>query len=234
MVHLILSALLWVWNHWSFDQISRNNIARKQAAAAYQAGNYGQAAGQYTYLTRVGAAPDPALLLNLGHSCFGLRQYARARPYYEKLYQIGSPDLAAVAAVQLGVIACADRDSAAALSLFRQALLRNPENEPARYNYELIKRTWSGRLPTARPGKKAKPKTAVSRQQATSDSLKRAPAPTLVRSSLKTDKLSRFRNLNMTEAQARQMLDAMQDNDLPYSLARHRTRNGPSESGNQW
>lgn len=234
MIHLFLSALLWIWNHRSFDQISRNNIARKQAESAYQAGDYNRAAERYAYLAKLSAAPEPALLLDLGHSCFHLRQYTRAKAHYEKLRQLGSTNLAATAAVQLGVIACIEKDSASALALFQQALLQNPDNEPARYNFEFIKRTWSGRSPATLAGRKAKPRTAVSRQSAVADSLKRAPAPTLIRSAQKTDKLNRFRNLNMTEAQARQMLDAMQGDDLPYSLARHRNKANPSESDNQW
>ncbi len=234
MIHLFLSVLLWVWNHRSFDQISRNNIARKEAEAAYQAGNYRRAADRYTYLTHLNTTPDPALLLNLGHSCFRLNQYARAKVNYEKLRQVGNPGLTAIADVQLGIIACQEKDSATALTLFQQALLQNPDNEPARYNFELIKKFYSGRLPTRRSGRQSSPKTTASRQAVAPNQLKLDKAPVLVQSDQKKDKLNRFRNLNMTEAQARQILDAMQGDDLPYSLARQRTKAKEPDAGNQW
>ncbi|MBC8156442.1 MAG: tetratricopeptide repeat protein [Bacteroidetes bacterium] len=234
MIQLFLSVLVWVWSHRSFDDISRNNLARKDAEAAYQAGNYERAAERYTYLTRLGPLPEPALLLNLGHCHFRLNQYSRARPHYEKLRQVGNPDLSAMAAVQLGVIACQEKDSATALTLFQQAMLQNPDSEPARYNFELIKKLFSGQPLATQSGRKAKPKTASGRQPSAADQLKLTQAQTLTRSAQQNDKLNRFRNLAMTEAQARQILEAMQGNDLPYSLARHRGKTDESESGNKW
>lgn len=234
MIHLFLSAMLWVWNHRAFDTISHNNIARKEAEVAYQTGNYKRAAERYTYLARLNATPDPTLLLNLGHSCFRLNEYTRAKRHYEKLRQIGNSDLAAIAAVQLGVIACQERDSATALTLFEQALLQNPDNEPARYNFELISRVYTGQPPASQSGRKSKTKSTFGRQPSATDQLESIQAQALVQSARKDDKLNRFRNLNMTEAQARQVLDAMKGNDLPYSLARHRAKSDESEPGNKW
>lgn len=234
MIHLLLSALLWLWNQQSFDQISRNNIARKEAVKAYQQGQYATAAERYTFLNKLNADPDPALLLNLGHSCFQLHQYSKAQTYYKTIQKVGNAEQITVADVQLGVIACLQKDSATALSLFQHALLQNPDNEPARYNFELISQTFSGRLPNPQASHKPTPKPGAGRQPTAANELTTTQAKTLVRSSQKNDKLNRFRNLNMTEAQARQILDAMQSNDLPYSLARHRAKSHETTPGNAW
>ncbi len=234
MIHLFLSALLW-WQHRSLDQISRNNIARKEAEAAYKAANYARAAERYTFLTRIDSTPNPDLLLNLGHSCFRLNRYAPAKVQYERLRQIGNAEQVSIASVQLGIIACLEKDSATALNLFQQALLENSDNEPARHNFELIKRIWSGRTPTAGVAQRPKPNPAkVTVQRPTPAESKQAPAPTVAHSERKDDQLRRFRNLNMTEAQARQLLDAMQGDDLPYTLARHRAPARDAEPGNRW
>ena len=156
MVHLLFLVLSW-WQPRSLDRISRNNIARREAEAAYRAGRYAEAAKHYTFLTSVTPAPPPELLLNLGHSCFQMTQYELAKVQYERLRQVGSAPQTSIASVQLGIIACQEKDSATALDLFEQALLLNPDNEPARHNFELIKRTWSGRKPTATPKTTAQP-----------------------------------------------------------------------------
>lgn len=232
MIHLLFLALSW-WQPRSLDRISRNNIARREAEAAYQSGHYAQAVERYTFLTKITPSPPPELLLDLGHSCFRLNQYDTAKIQYERLRQVGNASQVSIASVQLGIIACLEKDSAMALNLFQQALLLNPDNEPARHNFELIKRTWSGRQPTAQAGRKTKSTLKTKEESAPAQS-KTAPAPTVAHSDRTDDELRRFRNLNMTEAQARQLLDAMQGDDLPYSLARYRKPSNETESGNRW
>ena len=232
MIHLLFLTLSW-WQANSLDRISRNNMARREAEAAYQSGHYARAAERYTFLTGVASTAPPDLLLDLGHSCFQLHQYRLAKVQYERLRQVGGARQVSIASVQLGIIACHEQDSATAVDLFRQALLLNPDNEPARHNFELIKRTWSGQKPTVQASRKPRATPKPTEGSASAPS-KTAPAPTVAHSDRKDDQLRRFRNLNMTEAQARQLLDAMQGDDLPYSLARHRKPANDAETGNRW
>ncbi|QJW90772.1 tetratricopeptide repeat protein [Spirosoma taeanense] len=228
MVYLFI--LLWLW--WSqpnsLIQISENNRARREAEAAYQAGNYGRALSLYAALSRTTTTIDPAVRLNLGHTYFQLKRYDKARPQYETLLRSDRPDLRTVAATQLGVMACLQGDSAAALLLFEQALLEDPNNEPARYDFELIKKQFSGKLPDPNQRQKSAKSRSASQSR---------PVGQQVEQSARQDELlRRFRRLNLSEEQAIQLLDAMQDDDLPYALTRSARRSNAKSTSrsNHW
>ena len=230
MIYLFITAWLWWNNLFLLNPISRNNQARQEAQTAYQTGNYQRALSLYAYLSRTTTTIDPAVRLNLGHTYFQLRQYAKAKPQYETLLQSDRPDLRTAAATQLGVLACLEGDSLRGLSLFERALLENPENEPARYNFELVKRYYSGKLPAHNPRQQA-----VARKPRMVN--KPRPAGGQVERSARQDELlRRFQRLNLSEEQALQLLDAMQSNDLPYALTQsaRRSRAKPAPEGNRW
>lgn len=225
MLYLMLIA----WLEWAtlgtVNRVSRNNQARQDAQAAYQAGRYEQALVLYQHLNRTAVPAEPAIRLDLGHTYFRLGQYGQARAQYETLLRTDRPELRTVATTQLGVIACVQRDTAAALRWFEQALLDDYTNEPARYNFELIKKQYHG----TPPAPTTRPKAA------------RRPRPTgrqVERSARQDDVLRRFSSLNMTEEQALQLLDAMQDNDLPYALTQaaqaRRPPAKPTPGGPRW
>ena len=227
MIYLFLVAWLW-WTE-PLNRISRNNRARQEAELAYRTEQYNRALTLYKYLIQSTSTIDPAVRLNLGHTYFQLKQYAHARPQYKLLLQSSRADLRTVAATQLGVIACLDRDSAAALGLFRQALLENADNEPARYNFELVKKRYSGKQRLNSPH----PQTA--RQPQLTD--KPQPAGGQVERSARRDELlRRFQQLNLSEEQALQLLNAMQQDDLPYALTRaaRQSKAKPTTTGNRW
>ncbi|MFD2569458.1 tetratricopeptide repeat protein [Spirosoma soli] len=230
MIYLFIVAWLW-WNEpLPMNQISQNNEARRQAEAAYRAGYYVQALTLYTYLSRVTTTIDPAVRLNLGHTYFQLKRYAKARPQYETLLRSDRPDLRTVAATQLGVMACLEGDSATALSLFEQALLENADNEPARYNFELVKKYYSGKMPSTNPHQKPskrKPQMVNKPQPSGGQQVER--------SARQDELLRRFQRMDLNEEQALQLLDAMQNDDLPYALTRSaRQSTKPAPSGNRW
>lgn len=228
MIYLLF--ITWLgWTDSFTDQISRNNRARQEAEVAYRAGRFDRALTLYAYLSQTTTTIDPAVRLNLGHTYFRLRQYDKAKPQYETLLRDRS-DLRTVAATQLGVMACFDRDSATALRLFRQALLEDADNEPARYNFELVKKRYSGKpLPMdvqeKRPARQPK---AVDKP--------RPGGGQVERSSRQDEILRRFGQLNLGEEQALQLLNAMQQDDLPYALTQsaRRLETGSAANGNRW
>lgn len=229
MVYAFLIAWLW-WTEPLTNQISRNNRARQEAEIAYRAGRFDRALTLYANLSRTTTTIDPAVRLNLGHTYFRLGQYANARTQYEILLRSDRRDLRTVAATQLGVMACFDRDTAKALTLFRQALLENADNEPARYNFELAKKRYSSKpLPVNSPPKQ------MARQPNAAN--KPRPAGGQVERSARQDELlRRFRQLNLSEEQALQLLNAMQQDDLPYALTQSARRSGtkPTANNNRW
>lgn len=229
MFYFFLAVRLW-WQPLPANQISHNNEARQGAEAAYQAGQYPRALMLYAHLSRTTTTIDPAVRLNLGHTYFQLKRFGKARPQYESLLRSDRPDLRTVAATQLGVMACLEGDSAAALTLFRQALLENADNEPARYNFELIKKRYSGNMPPA----KQQAGSATQKPQVVNTPRPAGSGP-VERSNRQDELLRRFARLNLTEAQAMQLLNAMQSDDLPYALtqsARRTTK--PALGNNRW
>ena len=227
MLYVFLVAWLW-WIEPLTNQISRSNQARREAERAYRAGEFNHALTLYAQLSRTTTTIDPAVRLNLGHTYFQLGQYARAKPQYETLLRSARPDLRTVAATQLGIMACFDRDSATALTLFRQALLENPDNEPARYNFELVKRWYSGKPLPAKKQPLTRQPPVVNKSRLTGRQVER--------SDRQDDLLRRFGQLNLSEEQALQLLNAMQQDDLPYALTRQARRTGtkPAANGNRW
>ncbi|QJD79366.1 tetratricopeptide repeat protein [Spirosoma rhododendri] len=227
MLYVMLLGWLW-WNDLPvLTQISRNNQARREAERAYQSAHYARAVQLYTQLSNIDAQDDPAIRLNLGHAYFKLGQYQRAKTQYEPLLHTDAPALRTVAATQLGVIACARRDSAGALTLFEQALLEDPANEAARYDYELIRTRFSNRLPNRnQPPKSATPKQINQPKPSSSQ---------VERSERQDERLRRFAKLNLNEEQALQLLDAMQTDDLPYALTRSARESAtPATTPSRW
>jgi hypothetical protein len=207
MTYLWLLFLAWFGNSPVLNRISQSNLARKEGQAAYRAGQYAHAIRAYSYLVDMSAA-DAATRLNLAHAYYQLDQLHKARLQYEVVSQSGSQNLVEQASVQLGVIACRQRDSAAALMHFRQALLHNPDNEAARYNFELLKLTYSGPKSTAsRSAQVARPQT-----QQTS-------AQEVAQSTRQQDILNRYRRADLNDEQALQLLDALQADDLSLAAA---------------
>lgn len=218
-------AVISIWPLNAYDQIGRNNLARKQAESAYRRADFRQAATGFAYLTQKSTQTDATVWLNLGHAYFSLGQHKEARQAYQHYVPAASGPTVAVAYTQLGVIACASRDSAQAIELFRKALLTDPDNEPARYNFELLKKRYSGRVgPKTTPKPQPKPKqTPQQREQE------------VARSPRQEQLLRRLQNLNMTEEQANQLLNAMREDDLPLELARRRSVGQRQASGvNRW
>ena len=212
---IVLLFISWLWSTaWlpgagPIGQISQTNQARQDAAFAYQSGQYQRALTLYTHLGDISNIPDPVVQLNLGHTYFQLRQYSKAAQQYARLQQADLPKLRTTAATQLGVIACIRRDSSAALNLFKQALLIDYTNEPARHNFELISKRYT-------PNSS---KTRVTNTTAVRQATKSVTAAGRVERSARQDELlRRFRQLNLTEDQALQLLNAMQHDDLPYAL----------------
>lgn len=230
MIYLLLTAWLW-WNELlPVSPISRNNQLRQEAQRAYQAGQYARALPLYAYLSRTSTTVDPAVRLNLGHTYFKLNQFKNAKSQYQNLLQSDRPALRTAAATQLGVISCLKRDSATALSLFRQALLENADNESARYNFELVKKYYSGRKSTS----DKRPKSADKKPKQVNKP-RPAGGQQVERSARQDELLRRFQRLNLSEEQALQLLDAMQGDDLPYALTRSARRSTkPSSEGNRW
>ena len=204
--------------------VTRRNQTRKLALSHVQAGSYPQALAHYRFLVRTSANPTLAERINLGHIYYRLGQFKAAKQEYEKPGLQATPALLATAATQLGLLATQTNDTATALSHFQTALLNDPDNEPARANYELLKRYFSGkkinRKPTA-PTPSVLPKPAPGQRADQTDQQR--------------DQLTRLPPDGLTDEEATRLLDALQTDDLPYILAQRRaSKRPPGNPAGRW
>lgn len=124
----------------SWTRVSRLNAAIDQAAASYAAAEYAQSIKDHRLLVDGFQVASASLDFNLGLSYHYASKPEEAAASFDKASQ--SPDklLASFAYNQGGVVLGNKKDYQAALSKFQSALIQDPLNEVARYNYELLAR----------------------------------------------------------------------------------------------
>ncbi|RIJ42677.1 tetratricopeptide repeat protein [Pontibacter oryzae] len=120
--------------------ISRINSNARNAAAAYARHDYTEAVASYKYLVEDLEVNDDQLRLNLAHAYYQASLYPQAMASYQLLADHPTQHLRAVAHLQLGNIYTKQKKYKQALAFYKQALIAEPSNDAARYNYELLKK----------------------------------------------------------------------------------------------
>ncbi|MEO1051126.1 MAG: hypothetical protein AAFX87_10895 [Bacteroidota bacterium] len=120
--------------------VSGINKMKDEAKAAYNKGEWQTVIDKYAYLIDSVKLKEDAILLNLANAYFNLKDTSNTIPAYEALLSSKNSGIKSVAYQQLGVLANRDKQPENALEYFKGALKANPDNEDARYNYELIKK----------------------------------------------------------------------------------------------
>ncbi|GAB3164821.1 hypothetical protein [Telluribacter humicola] len=215
MTAFLLYLLLWIWDNRSYEAISRFNRIKTQAEQAYQDKQYGQAANHYYRITYGSFFSEPAARLNLAHSYYQAGRLQEALHHYQLLDHVQDRQVASKANVQIALIAATRKDTAQALDRLVTALRQDQENLSARYNYEILKKIYSGSTP---PPKSQQETTPPPREET-----KEAPAPPPQQegqspelAEQREQLLQQLRRLRMSEEQARSILDAMKTNEMQY------------------
>jgi hypothetical protein len=120
--------------------IAETNERQAKAGQYFRTQDYRLALQEYLYIMDGLETESPEIFLNSAHAYFNLRNADKAAFYYSKLLDNNNPIYQSIAFNQLGYLADVDGDLNNALKYFKLALLRNPQNEEARYNYELTKK----------------------------------------------------------------------------------------------
>jgi tetratricopeptide (TPR) repeat protein len=149
---LLLSAGLpgWRW----LVRVREHNAAQTQALAAARRGQAAEAVYYYQQAVALASRnrPTPALLLNLAQTQVQAGQTAAARATYGRLLAPTVPAaIGSTARQQLAVLLAQQKQVAQAVTLLKQALLLNPANATARYNYELLSQYLAGQQPDTTP-----------------------------------------------------------------------------------
>ncbi len=217
MSALILYALLWLWDHRTFDSITKANERKVIAEKVYTEKKYRMASDLYEQITYGSVFSKPAARLNLAHAYFNNNEWDKALKEYLLLTTIDDNTIASIANNQVALILTSKKDTASALSSLKIALTREPGNDLARSNYIILKNAFSGK---ELPSKFNAPKKTTKNETAGIT----APLPPATQnkeneveeSTRKEQLLNSLKAMNMTEEQARTILDAMKSNESQY------------------
>ena len=140
---LAIFTLLLVSNPLTY--VTEVNNTQKQALAAFNDQRYLVAIYRYEHLIEKLEVTDLNIHLNLAHAYYKAKKWDDATKFYQKVSKGKQEKLASLAYHQLGMIAEINyqQDSSVdhlqiALKQFKQAIIKNPNNYNARYNYELL------------------------------------------------------------------------------------------------
>jgi tetratricopeptide (TPR) repeat protein len=122
------------------DKIGKINSAKAEAKKAFLAGEFKKAIEKYKYLIDSLGVNEDEVRANLASAYFQANDTANAVSTYQQLAQSSNKKINSVANQQLGVMANNKEKLEEALQYFKQALKAAPENEEARYNYEVVKK----------------------------------------------------------------------------------------------
>ena len=120
--------------------IGKINSLKSEAKDAYKKGDFKTAISKYKYLVDSLNVNEDEVKLNLANAYFEANDTTYTANSYQPLTQSTNPRIRSVAHQQLGVLSNRDNKYEEALANFKQALKADPNNEDARYNYEMVKK----------------------------------------------------------------------------------------------
>ncbi|GAA0879973.1 hypothetical protein GCM10009119_29430 [Algoriphagus jejuensis] len=135
---LILAVLLLIPSSWT--RVTRLNDAITTAEQSYASANYEQSVTDHMVLVNEFEYKSSELSFDLGLSHHYSEKVDEALTWYDQTTQSPNKKLASFAFNQSGVITGNKKEYEAALSKFQSSLIKDPTNEQARYNYEMLAR----------------------------------------------------------------------------------------------
>ncbi len=165
---------------------------------------------QFQILAKQSFFTPPEVTLNLANSLFEVNDTLAARRKYTQLVSLKEPLLASTTYSQLGIIFCSEKDTSRALALFKEALILKPDNEIARFNYELLKRLYhpkENKLPNVpNPLKNQKiPQRQSSEEQ-----------KEIAKDNSQKELLKTLKNYGLTPEKAKTILDGMKNSEIQF------------------
>lgn len=215
MTALILYLLLWLSDNRNFDSITKSNERKVGAERYFEQKQYGKAAELYRQIAYGSMFSEPSARLNMAHSYFLAGKYKHALPQYKLLTKVSDKQLASVAYVQSALIYVSGTDTASALLNLKEALRLNPGNDKARIDYTILKNSFSGMVPK-QSAINEKKKEPTQNEETAAGPPPPASHAEVEENAKREQLLSSLKVMNMSEDQARAILDAMKSNESQY------------------
>lgn len=137
---LFVAILLIMSPFTDLDKIARINKAKKEAKEAYLANDFQLAHDKYKFLVDSLGVKEEEVLLDFAHTLYNLNDTTNAVNNYQELSESTNKKISSVAEQQLGQVMFDKKQYEPALEHYKNALRRDPTNQDARYNYELLKK----------------------------------------------------------------------------------------------
>lgn len=136
------AGLLLIFLFWKIDptKVSKINSLKSEAKKAYLAGDMKTAIQNYITLRDSLGVKEEELEMNLANSYFTTNDTTRAYQAYQPLLASSNSKIRTWANQQMGVLTNRQGKYEEALQYFKQALKAEPQNDQARFNYEMIKK----------------------------------------------------------------------------------------------
>jgi hypothetical protein len=122
----------------SWTDIGKKNSAIKEAFRSYAEANYEKSVEDHLALANDFDIRTPNASFNLALSFHYNGQVEEAQRTYQSLQSSTNKAIASFAANQNGILLAEQSQYQEALAAFKFALIKRPENEEARYNFELL------------------------------------------------------------------------------------------------
>ncbi|BDC98532.1 hypothetical protein [Persicobacter psychrovividus] len=147
-----------------FNHIAKTNALKKKAEEAMETKAYPEAITLYHQLIDSMKVQEDAAILNLSNAYFMTKDTTNAEKYFEMVSVSDQKNIRTVANQQLGVIDVQKQQYDQALQHFKMAMKADPQNESARYNYELVKKIIEQNQKQNQEKPKLPPLTAFAKQ----------------------------------------------------------------------
>lgn len=165
---------------------------------------------QYQFLSKQSFFTPPEVTLNLANSLFEVNDILGARRKYAQLVSLKEPLLASTTFSQLGIIFCGEKDTVRALALFKTALMLKPDNEIARFNYELLKRQFHPKENKTQNTPNQQKNQPIPRQQTPEEHKE------IEKNNSQNELLKTLKNYGLTPEKAKTILDGMKNSEIQY------------------
>ncbi|MCC5937957.1 MAG: hypothetical protein JJU34_11815 [Lunatimonas sp.] len=137
-IRMLLFTFLLIPSSWK--KIGERNRALEAAEQAYTSTDFEESVRRHLALISEQQLSDPQVKFNLALSYQNNGQEEEALKTYSEISLSRQSVIASFGANQAGVLEGRESNYKEALAYFKTALLKNPYNEVARYNYELLSR----------------------------------------------------------------------------------------------
>lgn len=229
MSYFIFYIFFWIFDNGSFSRVNERNHALVQAQRSFRLQEYEEAAKSYEIMLKNSYFPPEEVVQNYAQTLFLAKDTLNAKKKYLQLVALQKTAAASTTYSQLGLLACWEKDSGQALTLFRQALKINPENEIARFNYELLRTLYNPKAPKQQ--EKHKPKNQTTPPPPKNDEQAINPE----KSEEKRRLLKTLKNYGLSLEGAMMILDGMKNSEIQYIQQGHiHTKNKSSVLKQDW